>query len=81
MAEKVSPEAYSRVFEQHHEGSLIMADLTRRFYDVNVFVPGGIEAQRETERRAARREVIHFILTQLSQVGQVDPNAQEDTQP
>ena len=70
--ERISPEAYARVFEQHHEGVLILADLTRRFFDVNVFVAGGVEAQRETERRAARREVVHFILTQIGQVGQAD---------
>ncbi len=69
-----TPEAYARVFEQHHEGVLILEDLVRRFYDVNVFVPGGIDAQRETERRAARREVVHYILTKIGQVGKVDPN-------
>lgn len=78
MTERLSPEAYARVFEQHHEGVLILADLTRRFYDVNVYIPGDISAQRETERRAARREVIHFILTQIGQVGKADPNDAED---
>jgi hypothetical protein len=77
VTERVSPEAYARVFEQHHEGVAILADLARRFYDVNVYVPGGLEAQRETERRAARREVIHFILTQIGQVGKADPNDED----
>ena len=74
-----NPEAYARVFEGHHEGKLILEDLVRRFYDIPVYVPGGVEAQRETERRAARREVVHFILMQIGQVGQNDPN--EDPPP
>lgn len=77
--ERVEPAAYARVFEGHHEGALILADLVRRFYDVNVFVAGGHDAQRETDRRAARREVVHFILTQIGQVNQADPN--ESDQP
>lgn len=72
-----SAEAYARVFEQHHEGVLILEDLVHRFYDVNVFVPGGVDAQRETERRAARREVVHFILTRIGQVGKADTNEDE----
>jgi len=41
---------------------------------VPVYVAGGEEAARETQRRAAAREVVHFILTKLGQVGRVDPN-------
>jgi hypothetical protein len=68
---------YHRVFEGHHEGAQILAELTRRFYDVDVYTPGGLEGQRETDRKAARREVIHFILVKLSQVNVRDPNADE----
>ena len=74
---QASPEAYARVFEQHHEGVKILEDLVRRFYDVNVFVPGGVDAQRETDRRAARREVVHYILTKIGQVGKADPNDED----
>lgn len=81
MTDRVSPEAYARVFVQHHEGVAILEDLVARFYDVNVFVPGGIDAQRETDRRAARREVVHYILTKIGQVGKVDPNDEEPPQP
>jgi hypothetical protein len=74
---KADPAMYARVFEGHHEGVLILEDLVRRFYDVPVYVRGGIEAQRETERRAAMREVVHHILTQIGQVGRQDPNEDE----
>jgi hypothetical protein len=75
--ERLDAAVYHRVFEGHHEGAQILAELTRRFYDVDVYVPGGEEAARETQRRAARREVIHFILVKLSQVNVDDPNAHD----
>ncbi len=71
---------YARVFEGHHEGALILADLTRRFFDVPVYVSGGADAARETERRAARREVVHHILLQIGQVGRAD-DTNEDPPP
>lgn len=73
----VDPAMYARVFEGHAEGRMILEDLVRRFYDVQVFVPGDLRGQRETERRAARREPIHFILAQMGQVQGEDHNAAE----
>lgn len=69
-AQRVSHEAFARVFEGHAEGVLILQDLVGRFYDVNTYVPGGIDAQRESDRRSARREVVHYILTRIGQVSQ-----------
>jgi hypothetical protein len=77
MPERISAEAYHRVFVGHHEGALILEDLVARFYDVDCWAPGGAEGARETDRRAARREVVHFILTKLGQVGRPDPNADD----
>lgn len=65
---------YARVFEGHHEGVLILEDLTRRFFDVKVFVEGGPEAARKTDFNLGAREVVRHILLQLSQVAQPDPN-------
>lgn len=76
-AERVSAEAYHRVFVGHHEGAQILEDLTARFFDVDCYVPGGDEGARETSRRAARREVVHYILTKLGQVNAPDPNEQD----
>lgn len=70
-AVEVTAEMYARVFEGHHEGQLILADLTRRFFDQPVYRPGGLEAQRETERRAAQREVLSYILLKIGQVSDV----------
>lgn len=75
--ERLDAAVYHRVFEGHREGAQVLAELTRRFYDVNVYVPGGEDAARETQRRAAQREVIHFILVRLSQVNVDDPNSYE----
>lgn len=72
LVTRVTPEMYSRVFEHHEEGKLILEDLTKRFYDVSLYVPGGMEGARETERNAARREVVWFILAQLARAGSDD---------
>lgn len=50
------------------EGEKLLLDLAARFYDRPIYVPGGEEGARETERRAAQHEVIAFILRQLGQV-------------
>lgn len=76
---QVDPAMYARVFG-HGEGALVLQDLVARFFDVNVYVPGGIEAQRETERRAARREVPRFILQQIAQLNEPPPS-DNDSQP
>ena len=77
---KVDPAMYARVFEGHAEGALVLQDLVARFYDVNVFVRGGPEGARETDRRAARREVVHFILHMIGQVKEPPPQ-EDDSQP
>lgn len=76
QSNQATPEMYSRVFEGHAEGRILLEDLVRRFYDVPIYVRGGIEGARETERRAARREPVHFILSQLGQVKGEDPNVE-----
>lgn len=63
-----TPEMYSRIFVDNPEGALILQDLTARFHDRPIFVPGGVEAQRETEKRAAQQGVIGFILRRIGQV-------------
>lgn len=50
------------------EGEKMLLDLTARFYDRPVYVQGGADAARETERRAAQNEVVAFMLRQLGQV-------------
>lgn len=67
---------YSRVFVGHHEGATVLVDLCARFHDRAIHVPGGLEAQRETEKRAAQKEVIGFILRKIGQVNEEDANAE-----
>lgn len=74
--ERVTPEMYHRVFVGHHEGALILEDLVGRFFDVETYVKGGQDAARETEARAARRDVVRHILVMVGQVNQPDTNAE-----
>lgn len=74
---QVDAAMYARVFVDHHEGRLILEDLAARFYDVQVYVPGGAEGARETDRRAARREPVQFILNMLGQVN--EPPADDES--
>jgi hypothetical protein len=59
---------YERVFVTNPDGSLVLEDLCARFHDRPIFVRGGVEAQRETERRAAEQGVIRFILGRIGQL-------------
>lgn len=71
---KLDAEAYSRVFIGHKEGAAVLEDLVARFHDRNIHVAGGLEAQRETEKRAAQKEVIGFILRRIGQIHQQEEN-------
>lgn len=59
------PEMYHRVFVGHAEGAKVLEDLVARYHDRSVWVAGGVDGQRETEKRAAQREVVGFILRRL----------------
>lgn len=72
-----TPEMYSRVFEGHAEGRIILEDLVARFYDRRSFTPGGVEGARASDFKEGRREVVRFMLTQIGQVKEDDPNALE----
>lgn len=68
---------YHRVFVGHHEGAKVLEDLVARFHDRAIFVPGGEEGARETQRRAAQHEVIGFILRVIGQANVIDPDDKE----
>lgn len=68
--ELAPPEMYHRVFVGHAEGAKVLEDLVARFHDRSVYVPGGVEAERETQARAAQKEVIGFILRRVGQINQ-----------
>ena len=76
--QRVDPAAYARVFEGHHEGRLILDDLTRRFGGA-LFVKGGEEGRRQTDFNLGRRSLLDFILGQINQANNVTP-ADDGTQ-
>lgn len=59
------PSLYNRVFSSP-DGQKVLEDLAARYYYVKTYVPGGIEAQRESDARGARRDVIDFIIRRAS---------------
>jgi hypothetical protein len=63
-------EDYVATFQGFKPGRNVLEDLTARFHDRRVYKPGGVEGQRETERRAAQKEVVEFILGRIgTQIG------------
>jgi|GEM_PF-5623877 len=67
-----TPEDYAATFQGFKPGQKVLSDLLGRFHDRRIHVSGGLEAQRETEKRAAQKEVISFILQRLGQIGGED---------
>lgn len=64
-------EAYARVFVNHAEGAQILEELVSRF-GRNPYVPGGLEGDRETARRAGQLSVVHFILGRINHAADPD---------
>lgn len=62
---------YARVFEGHHEGALILDDLTRRFGGT-LFVKGGEEGRRQTDYNLGRRALLDFIVTMINVANNVE---------
>lgn len=74
---QADPAMYSRVFENHHEGVLILEDLTRRFGGA-LFVKGGEEGRRQTDYNLGRRAVLDFIVGMVNNANGVPPPDDED---
>lgn len=70
MSSLAPPEDYVQTFVEFRPGVKVLEDLVARFHDKPTYVRGGIEGQRETERRAAQKEVLTYILLKLGQVQQ-----------
>lgn len=65
---------FERVFG-HGEGAEVLEVLEVRFgRGREIYVPGGPEGARETDRRAAHGEVLTFIYRQLLRAQRGDPN-------
>jgi hypothetical protein len=61
-------EDYAATFEGFKPGQKVLEDLLARFHDRAIYSAGGIEGARETERRAAQKDVVGFILRRIGQV-------------
>jgi len=66
------PEDYAATFEGFRPGAKVLQDLVARFHDRDIYATGGLEGARETERRAAQKDVITFILRRIGQTGEAD---------
>lgn len=78
MSEKITPQAYANVFEDHHEGRLIYEDLIKRFGG-NPWMKGGRTAERETTKRLGMREVMEYITIQINRAHGVDDYEEHNT--
>lgn len=68
-------EDYVQTFQGFKPGQAVLEDLCAKFHDRQIHMAGGIEAQRETEKRAAQKEVVGFILRQIGKQIGGDGNA------
>lgn len=56
---------YARVFEEHHEGRLILEDLIKRF-GRHPYVKGGRAAERQTLVNIGSRSVVDFLVSRIN---------------
>ena len=56
-------------------GPLVLDHLDAMFRARPTYVAGGIESQRETERRAAHKEVIDYVLSMIQSAQEGEPDA------
>lgn len=70
---------FKRVFEDHHEGRIVLELLIQRFAK-NACVVGGIDAILTTYKQAGAREVLDHVVNRINRANgvQADPNDQEE---
>jgi len=66
-----TPAEYALLFESK-AGELVLEDLVNRFAG-STYVRGGLEAQRETDFRSGKRDVVEFILRQINRANSAEP--------
>lgn len=65
---------FDRVFAGTTEGQAVLDVLDAKFRAQRIYQAGGLDGQRETDRRAAQKEVIDFIYDLLRRAQQGDRN-------
>lgn len=69
---------FKRVFEEHHEGRIVLELLIQRFAR-NACTVGGIDAILTTYKQAGNREVLDHIVLRINRANGVeDVNDQEE---
>lgn len=68
---------FKRVFEEHHEGRLVLEILIQRFAR-NAVTAGGIDAILKTYMQAGHREVLDHILLRINRASGVDTDQPEE---
>lgn len=76
---RATPADYARTFEGLPSGQIVLEDLVARFGG-KLWVPGGVEGARETDRNCGRRAVLDFIVGMVNRSqGVEDPNAEQES--
>lgn len=69
---------FKRVFEEHHEGRIVLELLIQRFAR-NACTVGGIDAILTTYKQAGNREVLDHVVLRINRANGVeDANDQEE---
>lgn len=78
--DRVSPQMFARLFVNSAEGPLVLDALIERF-NRNPYVPGGLEASRQTDFNAGCMQVMSYILGQIARAstGEDDDDVPEET--
>ncbi len=72
------PNLYNRLFNTP-DGQKVLDDLAARYYYVKTYVPGGLDAQRESDARGHRRDVLDYIIKRTSMVSEKQEPADVQT--
>jgi len=76
MSYTPTPADYKLIFEDHKVGAAILEQMVARFARDTVITEGGIDAVLKTYQKSGQRQVLDFILMQVSRAnGAPDPNA------
>ncbi|MCB2251798.1 hypothetical protein KTQ74_07830 [Pseudomonas chlororaphis] len=68
---------FKRVFEEHHEGRLVLELLVQRF-SRNAVTVGGIDAILRTYQQSGHREVLDHILLRINRANGVQDQPEEE---
>lgn len=69
---------FKRVFEEHHEGRIILEVLIRQFGHAKPAVEGGIDAVLKTYRAMGNREVVDNIVLRINRANGVNDQPDEE---